>query len=124
MPKGGFGNLIALPFQKSARQNKNSEFINESLESYSDQWAFLSSIQKISEHRLKNLVQKLCLGHELGVLKIDEEDPQKPWETRPISRLKKSDFPKQIDIVKANMLFMMEELEVTSKVCFDHAANW
>ncbi|MGD8520051.1 MAG: DEAD/DEAH box helicase family protein [Desulfobacterales bacterium] len=106
MPKGGFGNLIALPFQKSARKNNNSEFINESLESYSDQWAFLSSIQKISEHRLENLTQELCPGHELGVLKIDEEDPQKPWETQPISRLKKSDFPKQIDIVKANMLFI------------------
>jgi hypothetical protein len=106
MPKGGFGNLIALPFQKSVRKNNNSEFINESLESYSDQWAFLSSIQKISEHRLENLIQELCHGHELGVLKIDEEDPQKPWETQPISRLKKSDFPKQIDIVKANMLFI------------------
>jgi superfamily II DNA or RNA helicase len=106
MPKGGFGNLIALPFQKSARKNSNSEFINESFESYSDQWAFLSSIQKISEGRIENLIQELCHGHELGVLKIDEEDTQKPWETQPISRLKKSDFPKQIDIVKANMLFI------------------
>jgi superfamily II DNA or RNA helicase len=106
MPKGGFGNLIALPFQKSARKNNNSEFINESFESYSDQWAFLSSIQKISEGRIENLIQELCHGHELGVLKIDEEDTQKPWETQPISRLKKSDFPKQIDIVKANMLFI------------------
>ena len=49
MPKGGFGNLIALPFQKSARKNNNSEFINESLEAYGDQWAFLSSIEKISD---------------------------------------------------------------------------
>ena len=106
MPKGGFGNLIALPFQKSVRRNNNSEFINESLESYSDQWVFLSSIQKISEDRIENLIQELCHGHELGVLKIDEEDTQKPWETQPISRLKKSDFPKQIDIVKANMLFI------------------
>ena len=106
MPKGGFGNLIALPFQKSARKNNNSEFINESLESYSDQWAFLSSIQKISEDRIETLIQKLCHGHELGVLKIDEEETQMPWETQPISRLKKSDFPKQIDIVKANMLFI------------------
>lgn len=29
LPKGGFGNLIALPFQKSARENNNSEFIDE-----------------------------------------------------------------------------------------------
>ena len=106
MPKGGFGNLIALPFQKSARKNNNSEFIDESFESYSDQWAFLSSIQKISEDRIKDLIQKLCHDHELGALKIDEEEQGKPWETQPISHLKKSDFPEQIDIVKANMLFI------------------
>ena len=32
IPKGGFGNLIALPFQKSARESNNSEFINEGFE--------------------------------------------------------------------------------------------
>ena len=106
MPKGGFGNLIALPFQKSARKNNNSEFINENLESYSDQWAFLSSIQKISGERIIDLTKRLCHGHELGVLIIDEEDKQKPWETHHPVNLKRSDFPKQIDIVKANMLFI------------------
>ena len=106
MPKGGFGNLIALPFQKSARNNNNSEFINKNLESYSDQWAFLSSIQKISEERIIDLTKQLCHGRELGVLKIDEEDKQKPWETHHPVSLKRSDFPKQIDIVKANMLFI------------------
>ena len=106
LPKGGFGNLIALPFQKLARKSNNSEFINESLESYSDQWAFLSSIQKISEDRIENLTKELCHGHELGVLKIDEEDTQKPWEKHPAVSLQKSDFPEQIDIVKANMLFI------------------
>jgi len=103
--KGGFGNLIALPFQKSARKNNNSEFVNESFESYGDQWAFLSSIRKISEDRIGTLISELCHGHELGVLKIDEEETERPWETHHVS-LKKSDFPKQIDIVKANMLFI------------------
>jgi len=106
MPKGGLGNLIALPLQKSARKNNNSEFVNESFESYDDQWAFLSSIQKISENRIENLTKELCHGHELGVLKIDEEDTQKPWETHHPISLERVDFPKQIDIVKANMLFI------------------
>jgi len=51
MPKGGFGNLIALPLQKAARENKNSEFVDENFQSYGDQWAFLSTIQKITEGR-------------------------------------------------------------------------
>jgi superfamily II DNA or RNA helicase len=109
LPKGGFGNLIALPFQKSARKNNHSEFVNESLESYGDQWAFLSSIQKISEGRIETLVSELCHGHELGVLKIDEEEAEKPWETTHPVSLQKSDFPKQIEIVKANMLFVPKD---------------
>jgi len=40
LPKGGFGNLIALPLQKAARENHNSEFIDEHFQSYRDQWAF------------------------------------------------------------------------------------
>lgn len=105
MPKGGLGNLIALPLQKAARESNNSEFIDENFESYCDQWAFLSSIQRISEESVERLVSELCHGHELGVLKIDEEETEKPWETQKVSLLK-SDFPKQIDIVKANMLFI------------------
>ena len=45
LPKSGFGNLIALPFQRVARKKQNSEFINENFVSYPDQWAFLSSIK-------------------------------------------------------------------------------
>jgi superfamily II DNA or RNA helicase len=108
MPKGGFGNLIALPLQKSAREDKNSEFIDEKFQSYSDQWAFLSDIQKISENRLGDLISELSPGHELGALKIDEEEEtEKPWE-RHISKrkLEENDFPSQLDIVKTNMLFI------------------
>jgi len=39
MPKGGFGNLIALPLQKEARKGGNSEFVDGDFESYADQWA-------------------------------------------------------------------------------------
>ena len=44
MPKGGFGNLIALPLQKTARKESNSIFINEHFQPIDDQWAFLSSV--------------------------------------------------------------------------------
>jgi len=105
IPKGGFGNLIALPFQKAARENNNSEFVDERFESYSDQWAFLASLQRIREGHIEGLVAELCHGHELGVLRIDEEESQKPWETYTVN-LQKSDFPEHVDIVKANMLFI------------------
>jgi superfamily II DNA or RNA helicase len=86
----------------------NSEFIDESFKAYRDQWAFLSTVQRISEDRLNCLISELSPGNELGSLRTDgEEETERPWErhTKKIG-LKKIDFPKQLDIVKANMLFI------------------
>src|SRR5260370_4551543 len=48
MPKGGFGNLIALPLQKMPRQSGNSVFIDSFCRPYAHQWQFLTMIQRIS----------------------------------------------------------------------------
>jgi hypothetical protein len=108
MPKGGLGNLIALPLQKAAREKSNSEFIDEHFQSYEDQWAFLSTIQRIPQNRLEEIISELGDGHELGVLKQDEEEgAEKPWETSKTKiELQRDDFPKHIEIVRANMLFI------------------
>lgn len=47
MPKGGFGNLIALPLQHGPRMAGNSVFVDEAFVPYVDQWAFLSSVRPI-----------------------------------------------------------------------------
>ena len=47
MPKGGFGNLIALPLQKKAREKGGSVFVDDALRPYPDQWAFLASIVRM-----------------------------------------------------------------------------
>jgi hypothetical protein len=105
LPKGGFGNLIALPLQKVARENNNSVFIDELFRPYHDQWSFLASIQRLTEKDIEMLISKLCQGNELGILKNDEEESPKPWEPNKI-KLQKSDFPENIEVVKANMLFI------------------
>lgn len=43
MPKGGFGNLIALPLQKGPRDKGFSAFVDDELRPYPDQWAFRPS---------------------------------------------------------------------------------
>jgi hypothetical protein len=108
MPKGGLGNLIALPLQKTAREKSNSEFIDEHFQSYEDQWAFLSTIQRISQNRIEEVISEIGEGNELGVLKQDEEEgPEKPWETSKTKiELQRDDFPERIEIVRANMLFI------------------
>ena len=72
MPKGGFGNLIALPLQKAARKNGNSVFIDEHLHPYEDQWGFLAQVGKLSEEEIGALIVKLCHGSELGELTRDD----------------------------------------------------
>ena len=47
MPKGGFGNLIALPLQSAPRQNGNSVFISDDLKVIDDQWEHLSSLRAL-----------------------------------------------------------------------------
>src|SRR5665213_3709128 len=47
MPKGGFGNLIALPLQLASRKADNSVFIDSDFKPYPDQWRFLSTIRRV-----------------------------------------------------------------------------
>jgi len=106
MPKGGFGNLIALPLQKEARKANNSVFIDEHFHPIEDQWAFLASLLRLSERNLEELISKLCPGNELGTLKTDDEEASKPWETIKTTEISKNDFPGKTEVVKANMLFI------------------
>lgn len=106
MPKGGLGNLIALPLQKEARKNHNSEFVDHNLNAYSDQWAFLGSIQRLSLSSIVQFTNKLCRGSELGQLKCDIEENVVPWQTNKVITLSKSDFPEHLSIIKADMLYI------------------
>ena len=56
LPKGGFGNLIALPLQKSSRDAGNSCFLNEELKPIEDQWKYLSETKRISRFELQQLL--------------------------------------------------------------------
>ena len=105
MPRGGFGNLIALPLQKGARENDHSVFIDERFHPYEDQWGFLAPIRRLSEDEIGALISKLCHGSELGELEQDDEEATKPWETSR-SKLSRHEFPTVMQLVKANMLYM------------------
>ena len=58
LPHGGFGNLIALPLQKHAREHGNSVFVDDDLERYADQWNFLSGVERLSRSRLERSWRK------------------------------------------------------------------
>src|SRR6266481_899287 len=56
LPKGGFGNLIALPLQKRPREQGNSVFLDELFQPHVDQWRFLESVQRIRADMLARLI--------------------------------------------------------------------
>ncbi|MDQ0194740.1 TOTE conflict system archaeo-eukaryotic primase domain-containing protein [Paenibacillus wynnii] len=58
LPKGGFGNLIALPLQGGPRKQGNSSFIDEHFEPYADQWSVLSGLGKMTEDEVKQFIYK------------------------------------------------------------------
>lgn len=110
MPKGGFGNLIALPLQMESRRNGNSVFINEDLQPYADQWEFLRSLVRLPKEKIEILIKNLCQGNELGSLRQDEEEEnRKPWEIKKAAKLSRGDFPNKIKIVKANMIYIPKD---------------
>ncbi|WP_294083894.1 TOTE conflict system archaeo-eukaryotic primase domain-containing protein [Proteiniphilum sp. UBA5384] len=113
MPKGGFGNLIALPLQGGARKNGNSEFIDKNIQSYPDQWAYLASIRKMELSEIESLLTLLCEGNglgELGSLEKIVEVLFKPWESKRLEQnLEREDFPETLTIVEANQLYVPKE---------------
>jgi len=48
LPKGGFGNLIALPLQRGPRERGNSVFVTPALDPVPDQWEYLAQVRRLS----------------------------------------------------------------------------
>jgi superfamily II DNA or RNA helicase len=113
MPKGGFGNLIALPLQKTPRQLGNSVFIDSGFRPYADQWQFLAMIQRMSAPATEALVvQAQQAGDLIGVrISISEDDnDQDPWTLPPsrkrLERPIKEPLPERVQLVRANLLYL------------------
>lgn len=103
LPKGGLGNLVALPLQGMARRKGNSVFVDEDFNAYADQWEMLSQIHKLSEVELDLLLQ-LHAVPTLGELSKTCEE--KPWEIPHMDAAQSEDYPKQIVLTRANMLYV------------------
>ncbi len=56
LPKGGFGNLIALPLQKIPRSRGNSVFVDSQLVPFPDQWSCLAAARRLSLAEVQGLV--------------------------------------------------------------------
>ena len=115
LPKGGFGNLIALPLQKKPREKGNSLFVDENFNPYPDQWNFLSAVRRMNLAQVQSIVDKAAYrGGVLGVRFVSsDEDEISPWLYRPSGRRPESKIagplPDQIELVLSNQIYIGKE---------------
>jgi superfamily II DNA or RNA helicase len=58
LPRGGFGNLIALPLQYEPRERGNTVFVDDRLVPHADQWAYLASLPRIAPTTVEAIAQE------------------------------------------------------------------
>ena len=107
MPKGGFGNLIALPLQKWPRERGCSVFVDSDLRPYPDQWGFLASLQPLAAHDIEPTILRATGGaHPLDITFIDDEDFATPWKRQSASTKKlPGQMPKSLTVTLANLVY-------------------
>ena len=113
MPRGGFGNLIALPFQHQARQAGNTVFVDQSWEPIVDQWLFLAAHPRISVSRVHALARQASeCGQVIGLRamgSLDEADKE-PWLRTPSRRTPRrqstAPLPERVHAVLGQQIFV------------------
>lgn len=90
MPRGGFGNLIALPLQHEPRQQGNTVFVDDRFQPFADQWEFLVSIPRIDPSTIEAIAREATrTGQVVGVRVaevVDAEEAAAPWMRLPSGR--------------------------------------
>ena len=115
LPKGGFGNLIALPLQKKPRERNNSIFMDRDLNPFPDQWTFLSSIHKMTQQELERIVKNAQdEGDITGVRAVVlDENENEPWKLTPSRKNKEiaipGPLPNHLDLVISNQIYIEKE---------------
>lgn len=114
MPRGGFGNLIALPLQRLARLAGNAVFLSDNFQPYEDQWRYLSSVQQLTLADCDQIVRNAARAGK--ILGVDarwfetEEDTREPWRLPPSRRRPdppiQGPLPAAVEIVLANRVFI------------------
>jgi len=107
MPKGGFGNLIALPLQKKPREDGFSVFVDANLQPYADQWGFLASVVPMPAHDVEPTILRATGGvHPLDVTFIEDEDLARPWQRCGAATERLAvDMPSLLTVTLANQVY-------------------
>ena len=114
LPRGGFGNLIALPLQYEPRKAGNSVFLDEDFQPQPDQWAILASLTQVASSTVESIAREAAqhgkiIGVQFSSTNEDGKDDA-PWERPPSGRPEKAHItepiPTEVHAVLAQRLFV------------------
>ncbi len=112
LPKGGFGNLIALPLQKIPRDKGNSVFLDSEFQPFPDQWAYLSSINRLDPKEVEKLVVEAINKGSILCIKsstFESDTDEDPWTLPPsgIQTPPAIDYPipQKVAVVLGDLLY-------------------
>lgn len=110
MPKGGYGNLIALPLQRQAVEKGNSVFVDDSFKMYASQTAVLQNIERYSRMQIIDVLKQFpnVILSDVNDKEIEEEDKVLPWEKKK-EEIIPTDLPKYIDIVLYDRIYISKK---------------
>ena len=113
LPQGGFGNLIALPLQKQARECGHTEFLDEAGQPYPDQWAYLSSVRKIDRAAIEDIVHGAeKRGRIVGVRMALTDDDDEPWTAPPSGRRQSpmdGPLPEELELTLGDRIYITKD---------------
>ena len=113
LPRGGFGNLIALPLQHEARERGNTVFVDDRLVPHADQWAYLASLSRIAPTTVDAIAREaVARGQVIGlrIASTGEDEDETPWEAPPSRRPRpariEEPLPSEVRAVLAQRIFV------------------
>ena len=113
MPRGGLGNLIALPLQMIPRKSGNSVFVDSELLPYPDQWAFLAGVGRMSPSAADRLIAEAQRNGDVIGVRIsgtDDDEHPDPWTLPPsrrhVDRFIETPLPKKVRVIRGNLLYV------------------
>lgn len=111
MPKGGFGNLIALPLQKQRRKMGFTVFVDENFKPYDDQWSFLFGLGLLSRQDMDNIISQSGDSREFTEILPCAVKESEPWKRKKKYPEKlKEPLPAKITLVIANFIFIERDI--------------
>jgi hypothetical protein len=114
LPKGGFGNLIALPLQRQPRDEGRCVFVDADFQPAPDQWRLLSGVKRMSAADVVRALEKALAGAgALGELIARDDGAEEPWTLPPSGRRPESlilgPFPDALDVVSSNLVYVSKD---------------